>query len=48
MLTRFANPARFMRLSGAALPALGLATVLTLEDFAPAIEDPADDLFVAF
>lgn len=24
------------------------ASVLTLEDFAPAIEDPADDLFVAF
>jgi heme exporter protein C len=30
MLTRFANPARFMRLSGAALPVLGLATALTL------------------
>src|SRR5271157_3145302 len=30
MLTRFANPARFMRLSGAVLPILGLATVLAL------------------
>src|SRR5882672_11252278 len=30
MLTRLANPARFMRLSGAVLPPLGLATALTL------------------
>jgi heme exporter protein C len=30
MLTRLANPARFMRLSGAVLPALAAATVLVL------------------
>jgi heme exporter protein C len=30
MLTRLANPARFMRMSGAALPLLGIATVLVL------------------
>jgi heme exporter protein C len=30
MLTRFANPARFMRASGMVLPYLGVATALTL------------------
>jgi heme exporter protein C len=30
MLTRFANPARFMRISGVVLPPLGLATVVVL------------------
>jgi heme exporter protein C len=30
MLTRLANPARFMRMSGAVLPLLGIATVLVL------------------
>jgi heme exporter protein C len=30
MLTRFANPARFMRVSGKVLPLLGVATALTL------------------
>ena len=30
MLTRFANPARFMRASGTVLPFLGIATALTL------------------
>jgi len=30
MLTRFANPARFMRMSGAVLPFLGIATAIAL------------------